>query len=95
MPMYTSYLSISLFNKSCRPIIEIIYYYRLSKLVYCTNSINVGRHAELYNSIKIDVHTYTTRSGGRDIIFTPDLLRDHLEIRHSSSTLYFPPRALL
>lgn len=62
-------------------IIEIIDYYILGNLVYYTHSINIDSCTEYYNNlVKIDDLTYTIRSRGWDIIYTPDLLRDHLEL---------------
>lgn len=72
-------------------IIEVIDYYGLRNLVFCTHSTNVDCCTEFYNNlIKIDDLTYITRLGDRDIIFIPDLLRDHLELDPSiSASVYF------
>lgn len=73
------------FLDHCRDIIEVIDYYGLRNLVFCTHSINVDCYAEFYNNlVKIDDLTYITRSGDRDIIFTPNLLRDHLKLNPST-----------
>lgn len=64
--MYTRYLSKKFFIDHYRDAVEIIDYYDLDNLVYCTNLINVDRSVEFYNNlINIDNLTYTTRLGGR------------------------------
>lgn len=91
IPMYTRYSNRN--NKSCWSIVEFIDYYELSKLAYCTSFVNVDQCVEFYNTlVKIDDHTYITISWGWNIIFTPNLLKEHLDIRHSSS--FFPSTSL-
>lgn len=84
--MPPKYLNRQFFFDNYADTLEIITYYGLSQLVYYNQIVSLDLCTEFYNNLtKIDNITYTSRVASIDIIFTPDLIRNKLELHPSPS----------
>lgn len=77
IPMPSGYLNRKFFTDHYIDVLEIITYYDLYTLIYYNQAVNIDLCVKFYNNLaRLDEFTYTSRVGGVDIIFTPDLVID-------------------
>ncbi|XP_042423981.1 uncharacterized protein LOC122011673 [Zingiber officinale] len=82
------YLNTEFFTTFCKNVTDIIDFYGLHKLVYCSQSINVDLCKEFYSNLRSTnvEDAYTTRVGSKDFEFTHAMLREYLGCKKSKNT---------